>query len=89
MPLSVYSSFGHYMTQTRRMLDAYAGFFDRLKHAVISRRAFFAIGQIYFGIFQTSAGAIALFADGQYHLVSRCNLLNGFFRVDVDKEMMR
>ena len=31
MPLSVYSSFGHYMTQTRRMLDAYAGFFDRLR----------------------------------------------------------
>ena len=30
LPLSVYSSFGHYMTQTRRMLDAYAGFFDRL-----------------------------------------------------------
>lgn len=31
---------------------------------------FFAIGQIYFGIFQTLAGAIALSTDGQYHLVS-------------------
>ena len=64
-------------------------YIKHVKHAVISRRAFFAIGQIYFGIFQTSAGALALFADGQYHLVSRCKLLNGFFRVDVDKEMMR
>ena len=58
------------------------------KHAVIAA-CFFSIGQIYFGIFQTSAGAIALFADGQYHLVSRCKLPNGFFRIDVDKEMMR
>ena len=58
------------------------------KHAVIAA-CFFSIGQIYFGIFQTLAGAIALFADEQYHLVSWCKLLNGFFRVDVDKEMMR
>jgi len=45
-------------------------YIKHVKHAVISRRAFFAIGQIYFGIFQTLAGAIALSTDGQYHLVS-------------------
>ena len=31
---------------------------------------FFAIGQIYFGIFQTLSEMIALFIDGQYSLVS-------------------
>ena len=33
-------------------------------------RDFFAIGQIYFGIFQTLSEMIALFIDGQYSLVS-------------------
>ena len=45
-------------------------YIKHVKHAVISRRAFFAIGQICFGMFQTLAEAIALFTGGQYHLVS-------------------
>ena len=64
-------------------------YIKHVKHAVISRRAFFAIGQIYFGIFQTSAGAIALFADGQYHLVSQRKPLSKYFCADIDKEMVR
>ena len=57
------------------------------KHAVIAA-CFFSIGQIYFGIFQTLAGAIALSTDGQYHLVSWCKPLNKYLGEDVDKEMM-
>ena len=64
-------------------------YIKHVKHAVISRRAFFAIGQIYFGIFQTSAGAIALFEDGQYHLVSQRKPLSKYFCADIDKEMVR
>lgn len=64
-------------------------YIKHVKHAVKSRRAFFAIGQIYFGIFQTSAGAIALFADGHYYLVSQCKPSNKYFGVDADKEMVR
>ena len=58
------------------------------KHAVIAA-CFFSIGQIYFGIFQTSAGAIALFEDGQYHLVSQRKPLSKYFCADIDKEMVR
>ena len=54
-----------------------------------STACFFAIGQIYFDIFQTSAGAIALFEDGQYHLVSQRKPLSKYFCADIDKEMVR